>query len=158
MKKIFSLLMVGGALLLCWNPAVATEETGHGHGGFHRHHASVFVGNTTNHKGDNALTFGLDYEYRINKIWGLVALADHAGDDIQATVVGVGAMLHSIGDLRLQAAPGLDFHGSHEEFVVRFGALYDFQVGNWTLSPSLYVDVLELESSLIYGLGFGRGF
>ena len=145
--------------LLMWAvPVLASEGAGHGHDSFHKHHLAGFLGNTTNYKGKNAFTYGLDYEYRLNQLWGLAALFDNAGDDIQTTVVAVGAMLHPVGGLRLQAAPGLDFHGSKEEFVIRFGVLYDFHLGNWTLGPATYLDVLEAKESLIFGLGFGRGF
>jgi hypothetical protein len=156
--KFFPSLMTGVLCLLCGLPAVATEATGHGHDGWHRHHASVFVGNTSDFKGKNAITFGLDYEYRLYRRWGLVALVDHAGDEIDTTVVGAGVMWHPLKGFRLQAAPGLETHGGHEEFVIRFGALYDFRVGSWTLSPCVYVDVLQMKEYLIYGLGFGRGF
>lgn len=54
--------------------------------------------------------------------------------------------------------PGDGIHHDDAVFVVRLGALYDFHVGNWTLSPSYYVDVLELSKNHILGLGFGRGF
>ena len=87
-----------------------------------------------------------------------MALVDHASGQIDATVIAAGAMFHLLDALRLQAAPGLDLHGGKAEIVVRLGVLYDFHVGKWTLSPSLYVDVLELEQNHIYGFGFGRGF
>lgn len=158
MKKVEIKLVIGWALLMWAVPVLASEDTGHGHHDIHKHHVTAFLGNTTNYKGQNAFTVGLDYEYRLDQLWGLAALFDNAGDGIQTTVIAVGAILHPVGGLKLQAAPGLDFHGSKEEFVIRFGVLYDFQVGNWTLGPAAYLDVLEAKESLIFGMSFGRGF
>lgn len=149
-------ILVGIVGLSVGQSAMASEE--HGHDGFHRHHASIFLGNTTDYKAHNAFTLGVDYEYRINKRWGLVALADHAAGEIDATVIAAGAMLHVLKALRLQAAPGLDLHHKNAEFVIRFGILYDIHVEKWTLSPCMYVDVLELDQNHIFGIGFGRGF
>lgn len=56
------------------------------------------------------------------------------------------------------AASGADFHGGKEEFVVRLGVLYDFHVGDWSISPTFHLDVLEAKENVVYGVGFGRGF
>lgn len=133
---------------------LASEEGDH----FHKNHVAIFLGNTTDYHGENAFTVGAEYEYRLSRRWGAVGLVDYAGDKIDVLVLAAGAMFHGIGGLRLQAAPGLDIHNGKSEFVVRFGALYDFHLGQWVLSPSVYVDVLELKQNLIYGFGFGRGF
>jgi len=55
-------------------------------------------------------------------------------------------------------APGGDFHHGEEEFVLRLGVMYDFHVGDWLISPTANLDVLEAKENVVYGLGFGRGF
>jgi hypothetical protein len=156
MKFLLLGILVVTSVLVPVQGAVASED--HGHEGFHKHHVSVFAGNTTDYKGHNAFTVGVDYEYRFNKRWGLVGLFDYATGEIDATVIAAGVIFHALKNLRLQAAPGFDIHKDSEQFVVRFGILYDFHVGGWTLTPCMYVDVLELDENHIYGLGFGKGF
>lgn len=63
----------------------------------HKHHVSVFVGNTHDFHRNNAFTVGVDYEYRLNDLFGIGALIDHAGGKINATVVGGGLFIHPRG-------------------------------------------------------------
>jgi hypothetical protein len=130
----------------------------HATGDDHPHHASLFLGNTTNDKDQNAFTVGIEYEYHISSPVGLGALIDYAGGSIDATIIAAGPVFHPWRDLKLILMPGVDFHGGHEEFVTRIGALYDLHVGPWSISPTLHVDVLEWKENVIFGLGFGLGW
>jgi hypothetical protein len=134
--------------------AFATDDEQHAH----KHHAAVFLGNTKNDKGQNAFTVGADYEYRFHKYWGAGALIDYAAPNLDAIILAGGVFLHPVGDLRLLAAPGIDHHHGHTEFAIRIGAMYDFHVGIWSISPTIHVDLLERKENLVYGIGFGRGF
>lgn len=124
----------------------------------HKHHASVFFGNTNTENGQDAFTIGADYEYRFHKYWGAAALVDYATPNIDSIIIAGGGFLHPVGDLRLLIAPGIDHHHGHTEGVVRVGAIYDFRVGDWSISPTIHIDILDRKENLIYGLGIGRGF
>ena len=152
-KQLGSKLLVGLMAILFSEGAFATEEE-HAH----KHHAAVFVGNTKNDKGQNAFTVGADYEYRFHPYWGVAALVDYATANIDSTLIAGGVFLHPVGDLRLLVAPGVDHHHGHNEFVVRLGFLYDFRVGDWSISPTLHIDVLDRKENIIFGFGIGRGF
>ena len=126
---------------------------------FHKHHVGVFFGGTHDYNSEDAVTVGLDYEYRLTKLLGAMAFIDYAGGNIESSVVGAGLFFHPGGDVRLLTAVGDEVHNGHSEFVARLGALYDFHIENWTLSPTLMVDILESgHLNVIYGIGLGRGF
>jgi len=153
-QRNINLKLLSGLVLLLLAGSVFAMEEEHAH----KHHTSVFVGNTKNDKGQNAFTIGADYEYRFHRYWGAAVLVDYATANIDSTLVAGGVFLHPVGDLRLLVAPGVDHHHGHNEFVVRIGALYDFHVGNWSISPTLHIDVLDHKENIIYGIGLGRGF
>jgi len=144
---------------------------------FHRHHLSVFLGVTDGEveveaeagvesgggevivEDQQAFTVGLDYEYRLNRRWGVGALADWAGKDFRSWVVGIPVVLHPTGGLKLLVAPGFEKNNEHDaELLVRLGAMYDFEVGRFTIAPALNIDFVDDEEVLVYGVNIGRGF
>ncbi len=125
----------------------------------HKHHVSLFLGNTHDYHSEDAFTVGVEYELRVHEFLGLAALIDHAAGDVDSTVAGAGIMVHPCGDLRLLAAGANDHHAGDDEFIVRLGAMYDFWVDGWSITPSINVDLLEdNEENWVYGVGIGRGF
>ena len=126
--------------------------------GDHPHHASLFLGNTHNQKGQDAFTVGVEYEYHLWEPMGLGALVDYAGGDIDATIIAAGPVFHLWRELKLIVMPGVDFHGGKEEFVTRVGAMVDFHVAAWSIAPTIHIDILEAKENIIFGLGFGRGW
>jgi hypothetical protein len=171
--------------LLMTLPASALEEEGHESGShedaesthgdehgeheFHRHHFSVFLGVTYfeeeketeegGHQTETTGTFtlGVDYEYRLNRRWGVGALADYAGADFRAFIVGVPIFLHVGQNWRLIVAPGLE-NKDEVEPMVRFGVNYDLEVGTWSITPAINLDINEHEQTLVFGVNIGRGF
>jgi len=126
---------------------------------FHKHHVGGFLGGTHDYNSEDALTVGLDYEYRLTKLLGAIALIEYAGGNIDSAIFGGGLLFHPGGDVRLLTAVGKEVHHGHSEFVARLGAFYDFHLGNGTMSPVLMVDILESgELNVIYGIGMGHGF
>lgn len=114
----------------------------------HRHHFSVFLGVTDGEveveehaevgveseeetavvEDESTFTLGLDYEYRLNRRWGIGALIDYAGGDFRSWVAGVPLFLHPGGGWKLLVAPGFeDKEDEDREFLVRAGVLYDFE-------------------------------
>ena len=148
---------------------------------FHRHHLSVFLGATTGEVekhgghgeagtqseggGDTGETetrteasVGVDYEYRLSRVWGIGFLFDYVGGGARASVAGIPIFLHPIGGLKLLAAPGLEHHEGENEFLVRLGLGYQFDLGRWGFTPGASIDFVGSDRVYIYGLYIGRGF
>ena len=128
------------------------------HDGVHKHHVALFVGATSSSGGTHGTTVGADYSFRVHRLASLALAIDYAAGDVDATILAAGVFLHPTHSIRILVAPGFDYHDGHEEAVLRVGVLYDFDVGNWTLSPTVHVDALEVKENVIYGLSFGYGF
>lgn len=149
----------------------------HGEHEFHRHHFSVFLGVTDGEiekeapvegesgggevvfEDQRAFTVGLDYEYRLNKRWGVGALIDFAGKDFRSWVAGVPLVLHPGGAWKLYAAPGLEDKETEDAaFLVRAGVMYDFEIGGFSVAPAFNVDFVDSEEVLVYGVNIGKGW
>ena len=141
MRRIASTLM---AVLILSVPAFGQHEAANHEAGHqeHKHHVAIFLGNTHDYHGEDAFTVGLDYEFRLHDLLGVGALIDHAAGDIESTVAGAGIFLHPWSSSRLLIAAANEHHHGEDEFVVRVGAMYDFHVAGWSISPTLNVDLL----------------
>lgn len=144
---IFGLTVVSAA-------AVASEEKRH-----HRNHLSVFAG-ATHAEGSDEATIGLEYEYRLNERFGVGALLDHAGGDLDSTIVAGVVFFHPYEGLLLLAAAGNEHTHHGDELVLRAGIGYEFELGaGWTLTPLLNFDFVEHEETKeVYGVSIGRHF
>jgi len=145
--------------------AAHAGEQEHGDGLGHRHHASLFMGNTySTEKSDNALSIGFDYEYRITKWVGTGVMYDYTSGNINAHVAAVPLFIHPVENVRVYIGPGLESkkHEEHghtsdaEEFLVRIGVMYDWHVmERYSITPTFEVDFVDGEQSYIFGVGFG---
>ena len=55
------------------------------------------------------------------------------------------------------AGEGGSAHAAH--FVIRASVLYEFEVAEWAIGPTLSVDAIgETKTNIVYGLSVGRGF
>jgi hypothetical protein len=150
---------LGTLALLGVAPLVSMGAEAHGsEHAVHKHHVAIFLGDTTTSGGQHGATVGADYGYRIHDLISLAAAVDYAAGEIDATILAAGIFLHPLESLRVLLAPGVDVHGNHQEFVFRAGLMVDFHIGNFTLSPTAYIDLLEAKEDTIYGLSFGYGF
>ena len=151
--------------------ATAEHEDDHH---IHANHLGVLIGASTPKKDKSATSFalGIDYERRLNDLFGVGALVDFVfGDFKRNALAGVAVFLHPVGNLTLLAAPGtewvekdrLDASGPTTEneafFVIRFGASYPFHIGNASIAPMFNVDFIgESKTTFVYGVSFGYGF
>ncbi|TDF36548.1 hypothetical protein EYS14_17645 [Alteromonadaceae bacterium M269] len=156
MSKTLALILFALSSL----PALSSETSAHDehhlpHG---RHHISVFLG-TTDLEGNTGFTQGIDYEYRINGLIGLGGVAEYALGGIEAWTILAVADIHLKNGLILQVGPGFE-HGDEEDvFVTRFGALYEFEFGKYTISPQVHFDDhTGSEDAVVYGIAFGFSF
>ena len=130
------------------------------------HHVGVFAGAATRYQApeeeeeETGFSAGVEYEYRFHRCYGAGLLfegvtSDHARD----AILVVPFNWHPWEWLKLSAAPGVEFveHGS-QEFVVRLGAAYEFEMGKWNLAPEVSLDFTRESQTVVYGLSFGRRF
>ena len=144
--------MVMLGLMMMSEPGLADEDEGH-----HRNHLSLFVG-ATHAEGNDEATVGLEYEYRLNEQFGVGALLDHAGGDVDSTIVAGAVFFHPYEGLLLLAAAGNEHTHHGDELVLRAGIGYEFEIGDgWTLTPLLNFDFVENEETKeVYGISIGR--
>ncbi len=104
-------------------------------------------------------SFGIDYEYRFTKHFGVGGLVDYAGGDIDATVIAVVFFIHPFASANILIAPGLEIHDGHEEEMLRAGVGWDFHLGDkLTLTPTFAIDFVNSEEIKVYGINIGMGF
>lgn len=118
---------------------------------------SLFLGATSNSDG-TAFTIGLDYQYRITGLLGIGALIDHAGSDINSTLLGPAAFFH-LRNWEITAAPALEFSDSETTLTYRIGLGYEIGLKAFSISPAVNIDGSRGgEFSVVYGLGFSVEF
>ena len=145
-------------------PAAALAQIDVEHDEEKPHHLSLVLGGThVNAADETAFTFGVDYEYRINELIGVGAVAEHAVGDIDATTLLAVADFHLWRGLALQVGPGVEFIDEGEEtetFAIgRVGVLYEVEFGEgFTVSPQFHYDISSGEDAIVFGLSFGRAF
>ncbi len=133
----------------------SASEEGHDH----RHHVAVFVG-ATHAEGTDEPTLGAHYEYLLTPKIGVGALVDHAGGDLDATIVAGALSFHPHKGLILIAAAGNENTDHGDEFIARAGIGYEFELrGGWSLTPQLNFDfVKDEETKEVYGISIGKAF
>ena len=116
---------------------------------------AVFVGGTSNSDA-TAITFGLDYQYRISKLIGVGVILDYASGDIESLLIAPAIFFH-ISALEIALAPGAEFSNDDTSAIMRVGLSYEFEISEkFTISPSLCFDTeRNLEESIVYGVAFG---
>ncbi|SHF44331.1 hypothetical protein SAMN05444483_101126 [Salegentibacter echinorum] len=134
----------------------------------HKHHIALFNGATTNFSHEStSYTIGLDYEYRISKLFGLGLLGEYIAAESGEFLAGVPFFVHPYKGLKFVAAPMAVFleehtSGEHKveketEFAFRFGTGYDFHFKGFSIGPDINFDFGKTEA-LNYGLSIGFGF
>ena len=92
------------------------------------------------------------------ELFGVGALVDYAGGDLDSTIVAGVAFLHPYKGLVLLGAAGNENTHHGDEFLVRLGIGYDFELsGGWTLGPLLNFDFVEDEETKeMFGIVVGK--
>ena len=153
------------ALSLQVTPAFAEAPHANAHHrNDHPHHLSVFVGETEfeGDKDKSGFTLGIDYEYRVNDLIGLGTVAEYAYGDIDALTVLAVADIHITHRFIIQTGPGyewVDNNSKDNSWVYRVGALYEFNLGRFTVSPQAHWDFHDAtDDALVLGLAVGMAF
>ena len=155
--------LISIVLLMCFGPAAAMAQIDVEHHEDKPHHLSVLLAGTHIDSADEtAFTLGVDYEYRINKLFGVGAVAEYAFDDIDATTLLAVVDVHLWRGLALQVGPGVEFVDEGEEnetFAIgRIGALYELDFEGYTISPQFHYDISSGKDAIVFGLAIGVAF
>ena len=124
-----------------------------------RNELGIFAG-VTSGAGDVGPSLGLDYEYRLNRHFGIGGFIELTGADFRDGVIGVPFFWHVWGDLTLLAAPGVEIESdsSSASALLRLGGEYGFEMGKgWEVVPGLYFDFSD-DTVVVYGLNFTMKF
>jgi hypothetical protein len=117
-------------------------------------------GGVTQHGGDAGASIGLEYEYRVNPLFGIGAFGEYAGGEIDTWVFGIPGFIHPYAGWFIRLAPGLEFEGSETLYFFRTGVGYEFELSpRWGLAPEFNMDILEgNKTEFVYGLSLIYGF
>ena len=167
------ILAIGLALILNVTGALASEparddaESQAGGPGENRHHLALFLGNTHS-EDEDAFSYGLEYEFRLNRAIGLGGIAEHAAGELSSTLAIAALFYHPFKGLVFVVAPGVESaeeeKGRSKEsdrktnFAVRVGVSYEFEFGRFSVAPGVNLDLVDGEESQVYGVTFGVGF
>lgn len=164
----------------------AEEHVAEEHSHFHNHHLGLFVGATSKfEEGGTDFTLGLEYEYLLDKEhgrWKLSVVGELIFGHKTEYLIVVPVIFQVYDGLFVLAGPGLEWFPSHDEggeehheagavgnnessgggysthVLLRIGAGYHFQVGKFSISPVVNLDMWRQHHSLVWGISIGRGF
>jgi opacity protein-like surface antigen len=112
-------------------------------------------------KDEETLAIGVEYGYRFSEKWGIGAVFETLGEDvIRDTALVAPVSFHPHAGWRLFAGPGIEFTDKHNDWMLRFGAGYEFELSDhWTLAPEFVYDVIESgKRTYILALALGYTF
>jgi hypothetical protein len=127
------------------------------------HHLSVIVAGTADDDVE-AFALGLDYEYRVNELIGVGGVVEYAFEDLDVWTLLAVADIHVWRGFAIQTGPGVEFvdgdgeEKDEEEFVYRVGALYEFEIDRYTVSPQVHYEVSTGKDAVVFGVAFGVNF
>jgi len=162
-------LVVGLFLVLITGTVWAEEGIYHAEEAHHPNHVGLFLG--VAHNGEAAATdfaAGIDYEYALAEPIGVGIFAERVFAEHAETLIGI-PISYTVHRLQLFVAPAVLFAeapageataeaSSEQEFLVRVGAGYEFELAGASLTPKVNLDFVNGEMTLVPGLAVGIGF
>jgi hypothetical protein len=111
-------------------------------------------------EGDAGATFGLAYEHRLGRWYGVGAFADYLTTSSRNVALGVSFHLHPTRAIKILLAPGVDFRRVGPDLVLlRMGVGYEFPLGRrWALSPEVDIDFEGGYRIYVVGVQWGWRF
>jgi hypothetical protein len=93
-------------------------------------------------EGDVGATFGIAYERRLGRWYGLGPFADYLTTSNRNVATGIAFYMHPTRAIRVIVAPGVDFRRTGPDLVLlRMGVGYDIRLGpRWSLTPEVNID------------------
>ncbi len=139
---------------------LSQNENGHNLNELHetgKHHLALFLGNTHN-DGINAVSVGIDYNYRWHPNLAVGLLLDHAAGSLDETLLALTASCHPISKLEVLVGAGPEFTEEGTELAFRIGLLHEFELGSITISPVANLDLVNGKDVWVLGFTVGRWF
>jgi hypothetical protein len=140
-------------------PALATADESEE---FERHAIELFLGGASKLEDtgtESGFAVGLGYELRIVRWLGVGVNGEYVTGEVRDGVLLFPVYAHPWRGLRFEIAPGVEFSDEPEEFAVRFGASYELELWrSFSISPEFNVDLVNGETTLVYGASLGWGF
>ena len=158
-------MMVISRMLQAGSDETQPENQGHhDESHHHNHHIGLFGGFTNDLDEHNDFTLGLDYVYRL-PVWeqrlGMGAFGEVIFAEHKEYLLGIPLMLKPAGNLFFVVAPGIvivEEESTDNHFLFRLGAGYEIDLRNISLTPTVNLDFVEGEESLVFGISLGKGF
>ena len=125
---------------------------------FERNALELFLGGTYADDEGTNFSIGLAYERRLGEKIGLGAFVEHTEGEGREWVIGVPVNFHPTESWKIFLAPGFEQEDGENEFLVRLGNSYEFEMGSWTLAPELSFDFVDGDVKTVFGLNFGIDF
>lgn len=124
-----------------------------------KHSLGIFLGVTREHD-ENLDTLGIEYSYRINKLWSVGGVLERAERDKHSTLAILFVHLWPYKGLFLGGGVGRKDPGDERENTLRATIGYEFELGGgWSIAPSANLDYIENEENEeVYGIAFGKRF
>ena len=93
-------------------------------------------------EGDFGATFGISYERRLGRWYGLGFFADYLTTSSRNVATGVSFYMHPTRSIKVLVAPGVDFrHTGPDLVLLRMGVGYGIALDSrWALSPEVNID------------------
>ncbi len=137
---------------------VLLAESDETEGGYDLNTAGVFFGLTGEDRRDTGYTVALTYERHFSESFGLGLEVERVFGDLNFWVATVPFAYH-FKAWKVFAGPGLEMpDDADNELLVRIGGEYAFEVGRWTIAPTLPLHFVDGETETVGGLGFLYGF
>jgi len=139
-------------------PAHAGHEATHGAGhGFHRNHIAIF-GGATLHEEEADMTAGLDWELRLGRKAGMLAIGEAVFAEETEQIFGLGMTWHVSDAIRLAMVPAWEMAGEHQAFLFRMGVEYGIHLGTLSIASGVSLDLAGGHLFLVPGISVGSGF
>ena len=133
----------------------ATEEA--------KHIPGLFLG-ATHIESETEFTFGFEYEYKLDRNWGVGAVYErtngaHHNDGVAVALAAI--YYHPTKNIRLGAGIGQEKIGGahpHKEDLYRVSAAYDFHLQGFGIAPTIAVDFVDGEEATVFGIAITKPF
>lgn len=131
-------------------------HTGEAH---HKHSLGLFVGVTREHD-ENLGTWGIEYSYRINRLWTVGGVIERADREKDSTLGIVFVHLWPWKGLFLGGGIGRKDPADERENTARATVGYEWEFGKgWLINAQANLDFIEdHDREEVYGIAFGRSF
>ena len=119
----------------------------------------MFVGITGQERRGKEPALGFEYARHLTEEFSIGGIAEYTFGDSDFLVLAI-PFAYGPEPWKFYIAPGVedaDFNGSGK-FLLRVGAEYAFEAGEWEIAPQLDVDFVDGEKVFILGVTFGRTY